>query len=1313
MHHNALITAALDRCAAEVIHRPGSIQPHGCLLAVDEHLVIRHASENVDHDLGQTVTELLGTSVTDLLGAEPGLQLRALADQKEAGQAITVDLAIARETGVARFHGLAHYQDGLVLIELEAAKASDRHDLFDSLFVPVRDRLWALESEQQLERYMSGVAEQIAHLTGIDRVMVYRFDSQWDGEVIAEYRNRDVESFLGHHFPAADIPPQARDLYLKNRLRLLADVDAAPVAITPAHHAQTGMPLDLSYSALRSFSPVHLEYLRNMGVSASFSISLVAQGRLWGLIACHHYAPFELPAHVRELADFVGRSASLKIADIEQAELQARVRRAEGMLDQLSAGIQQGHVQDEQGNELCDLIGASGAVICIGHHKLHIGKTPDLAFINHLVDGLRTRSSSSVYASDALPETFALAADGGGMANGLLAVPANVEYTNYVLWFRPEITRSIRWAGNPEKVVERDEDGVRISPRKSFSAWVQSYGGHSAKWSFADIDAGQRIALALMTRIAESHLQHSQSISARDLLLPDAQTLVGSLDARLAYEHISENALGLLGFQNKELAQHPLVDFIFEEDIRRVTRYLIQVQDGETEHQSVTFRHCRKDGRYVWIELLASIQGSGDAARLKFTARDVTERQQYNAGLEELHRRYHRILDAKREGVLILDAQHKILHASDTASQLLGYERSALLDTDYAQLIKDAQRSPCGGSRESRAVTEDTAASWQVVQLKHASGCALTAEICGIPMPDSGAGQPSEIVIFRLCDEGGRGRGDANDLSGRLGVMVTDRNGKIRNVNEGFIRITGYQRTEIVDRTPAVLRSDVHSHDFYKQFWQSLAAQKQWRGEIWNRRKNGEVYPQLSNVFALVDPTGRVRNYVAIFQDISTNTNSNERAHALPEHDALTGLPTRILFERIVGKALADGALAPAFAIAFLDLDNFTEINEALGHITGDRLLYLIATRLSSRLRVDDRLGRWSGDKFIVYLPGLAHDEDARSVLQRHMDALAEPFSIAGKTVRLQARVGISLYPRDGSDADALMQAADLAQGQAKKQGPGSIVLYEPELATVTAKRFALLHDLRPAISARQFFLVYQPQVDAASGATVGLEALVRWRHPERGIVPPFEFIKVAEEANLMEELGAEVFRMACAQIRSWLESGPFAIPVGINVSPYQLKPGLAQSMRSMMEAYGVPPHLIEIEITESALQPTPAIRAIVQEIKDLGVSLAIDDFGTGYSSLSHIKLFPFNRLKIDKSFVDGLPQNADDLAIAQAIVALAKALKVNVLAEGVEHSEQAECLKGEGVQTIQGYFYSRPLAVDDLEQHHLRNLVSANGRDA
>ena len=1304
---DSLISEALERCAAEVINRPGMIQPHGFLIAIDEFLMVRHASVNIDKLLGVGCEQILGCGVTRYVGPELISRIQALFYKKEIGETISFALKNGCSVTEADVVGQAFYQDQLVILELElAVPSTSMGRSFEQEFIPLRNSLDAISGESSLEKYVNGIVEQVSMLTQFDRVMIYRFDSQWDGAVIAEHCNGDFESFLGHHFPAADIPPQARELYLKSQFRQIVDISSEPVAILPPLNAKLGLPLDLTYSSLRSFSPVHLEYLKNMGVAATLTVSLVVKGRLWGLIACHHHSAKKLDGDLRALIDFVGKTTSLKIADLERLELHDRLSRVEKLLRPLAQRLVSGDQSNpEYGEILLESVGATGAVVCINQRKFHIGKTPDLALINHLIDWLKKQSASSVYVTDSLPGKFELASKCGGEANGLLAVTANKEFTDYVLWFRPEIIQSIRWAGNPEKTVEFFDGAARISPRKSFRAWVQSYGGHSAKWSLADIDVGQRVAMTLLTQMTECMINYAKCNLIQGQLNYDEKTLLGYIDALGVYLEVSENCFNLLGFKCKEIEQHPITDFVFEDDVQAIKNYLLECIESGAADDSLSFRHCRKDGRYIWMEIRLSAALRGGSECFSFASIDVSERQHYKAGLEDLHRRYNQVLDEQREGILIIDSEQRILHASDRACQLLGYECRHLLDSSYLDLVGGSCAAGVGFDAPQGARRRDTDQTTErcIVTMRNCSGDDVAVELHVISLGAVPNGSAAEIVIFRVCAQSSPAFMGQEAGSTRFGAIVTDRTGRIKSVNSGFTQITGYSAHEAIGRTPGMLRSAVHSKDFYQEFWRGLAAKGHWRGEIWNRKKNGEIYPQLSTVFAISDKRESVNGYVAVFQDVSTSKNLSEQAHERPDHDSLTGLPGRIFFERSVSKELLTQNGATGCAIAFMDLDAFTEVNDVFGHVSGDRLIYRVANRLANKLRVDDRLGRWGGDKFIFYLSGIDNKVDARRVMERHLAALAQEFRVAGKDVRLQARVGISLYPQDARDVDSLMHTADLALGQAKKEGGGAIVYYSPELAVASAKRFALSHDLRLAIPQGQLFLVYQPQVDPESGKIAGLEALVRWQHPERGLISPAEFITMAEEVNLIDDLGSEVFRMACSQIRCWLDEGGFDIPVGINVSPCQLKPGLAHSLKSILDHYRIPPSLIEIEITESALQPTQSIRAIVQEVKDIGVKLAIDDFGTGYSSLSHLKLFPFDRLKIDKSFVDGLPENPDDMAIAQAIVALGKALKVNVLAEGVEHMEQAKFLKLEGVDVIQGYFYSRPLRAEDLE-HQLRS---------
>jgi diguanylate cyclase (GGDEF)-like protein/PAS domain S-box-containing protein len=1285
----SVIDAALQRCSAEAIHQPGSIQPHGLLIAADEFKVVRHVSANIDSFLPLSPDAVLGRGLEDLFGKDFAESLQPLPLNAEGGATVkAISLRYPAGAGRITLPGYAHYHDRMFIIEFEHEENSDRREFFKQTFVPIRDRMWVLEGEIDLIRYLAAMAEQIGQLTGFDRTMVYRFDSKWDGEVIAEYRIFNaVESYLGHHFPAADIPLQARDLYLRNRARQIGDVAGLQVPLLSASGTSSHL-LDLSYSTLRSFSPIHLEYLENMGVGASLSISLVINGSLWGLIACHHRMKLVVAPQVRELVEFIGRAASVRIAEIEdrsKAEVKARAQHA---LDAISASIADDHDLDvtfgSQTQPLLEIAGAGGAVICIDHRKYHLGKTPDIATLHNFSDWVRKMAPSDYYFTDALPEQSSAFGASSSIASGVLVVPLEQDMANFVMWFRPEVVESIRWAGNPEKIVERAADGLRISPRKSFSAWVQSYLGHSAEWKRPDIEILQTLSMALIARVTERRLK--TGLQALEMFA-DAKTYVAELDRDLRYLRVSPNCREILGYSTGEMEGHFLSDFLFAEDVERFER---EVRDrGGKGRSGCIFRHASKDGHFIWIEGKIESPSDDGGGRLTLLARDVTERQHYNEALEDLHHRYHRIQGTRREGLVVLNSSGAVIRSNDAANVLLGRTPQQMNGLDFCQAVCCMER--CAFGRQPHLVDGQTTIAQMRGDLNHEGGHPVPVTMWAVALAPEKPDDPTHALIFSPREED-----EQTDRDAVTAVMITDRNGRIQAVSDGFTQITGYANSEAVGRTPALLRSNVHSPEFYRNFWRVLAAERVWRGEIWNRRKNGEVYPQMGSIVAVSTAEGQVAHYVSIFSDISKAGHADEKAHLLPEHDALTGLPNRLLFEKMLTRAL-NAAAQNTLAVAVIDLNNFSAINDALGHISGDRLLYLVAARIGQALRGNDLLARWGGDKFALMLSGVRGEDDAVMSLRRVVDSIVAPFTITGKEVVLTANIGVSLSPRDGNTADRLMHTADAGMNQTKTSGKGGIGVFDETLSVSSRNRFEIANDMRRAILDHEFFLVYQPQVLARNSATVGLEALVRWRHPSRGVVAPADFILIAEENGLMDHLGAEIFRMACVQIRKWREEGEFNIPVGINVSPRQMTTKFPAFVRDTIEEYGIPAELIEIEITESALVPTPEIREIMVAFKNLGVKLAIDDFGTGYSSLSHLKLFPFDRLKIDKSFVDGLPFNTDDVAIGQAIIALGQALKVNVLAEGVETADQAEFLKNEGVHVIQGYFYSRPLASEDV----------------
>ncbi|MDD5298257.1 MAG: EAL domain-containing protein [Rhodocyclaceae bacterium] len=534
------------------------------------------------------------------------------------------------------------------------------------------------------------------------------------------------------------------------------------------------------------------------------------------------------------------------------------------------------------------------------------------------------------------------------------------------------------------------------------------------------------------------------------------------------------------------------------------------------------------------------------------------------------------------------------------------------------------------------------------------------------------------------------------------GVIITDERLNIIAVNHAFTAITGYTEADILGQTPRLLRSGRHGDMFYQAMWAALNASGQWRGEIWNRRKFGEVFPELLTISSVRNEEGKVTNYVAVFSDISSSKAVQENLDFLAHHDALTGLPNRILFrarlEHSLQQARRDGR---KLALLFVDLDRFKKVNDTLGHPVGDELLISVAAAMSKVVREGDTLARLGGDEFILLMEGLNEPQDAASVAGKLRDVFTQPFRVRGNALYVTASIGIALYPEDGLDPDTLISNADVSMYQAKAQGRNTYQFFESHMTQGALERLHLETALRGAMERGEFEVYYQPQVSLPTGHIEGAEALLRWHHPERGLVSPAEFIPIAEEIGLIGELGAWVLQAVCRQIQAWDAEGVHLPRVAVNLSVQQLeRTGLVERVRRILEETGLDSSRIELEVTESMImrEAEHAIESL-NGLKALGIRLAVDDFGTGYSSLAYLKRLPLHRLKIDRSFVHDLTVDDNDAAIARAIIAMAASLGLEVLAEGVETREQADFLAREGCHEVQGYFFSRPVTASQLSQ--------------
>jgi len=537
------------------------------------------------------------------------------------------------------------------------------------------------------------------------------------------------------------------------------------------------------------------------------------------------------------------------------------------------------------------------------------------------------------------------------------------------------------------------------------------------------------------------------------------------------------------------------------------------------------------------------------------------------------------------------------------------------------------------------------------------------------------------------------------------GIIVTDAAGLILYVNPTFTQATGYSAAEALGRSTSLLKSGWHDVDFYQTLWASLQAHGSWQGEIWNRRQNGEIYPQWLQIHALDDGHGAVHQYVAIFRDITQHKRSEEQLLYQAHHDALTGLPNRtLLLDRLALALPAAERQNRRVGVLFLDIDRFKLINDTLGHTLGDQLLQQVAGRLVRRVGTTNTVARLSGDEFTVLLEGIESYQDAVDVAQQVLHSfLHEPFRLGGNEYVLTPSIGIAIYPEDGRDVETLVGSADTAMYRAKEQG-STYHLYEPSMNALAMQRLALENDLRKAFERAEFVVYYQPKLCLTTERIVGMEALVRWLHPTRGLVPPSEFIPLAEETGLIVPLGEWVLRTACAQARRWQEAGhPLLLSVNLSARQFSQQ-DLTASVDRILRETALPPELLEVEITESiAMTDVEQAIAILHQLKALGVHISIDDFGTGYSSLGYLRKFPIQTLKIDKSFVQDIglhdPTLADDGAIAASIIALARSLQLIAIAEGVETEHQRQFLADHGCDQMQGYLFAGPLPAPEFER--------------
>jgi len=548
--------------------------------------------------------------------------------------------------------------------------------------------------------------------------------------------------------------------------------------------------------------------------------------------------------------------------------------------------------------------------------------------------------------------------------------------------------------------------------------------------------------------------------------------------------------------------------------------------------------------------------------------------------------------------------------------------------------------------------------------------------------------------------------------SSKDAIIISDKDNLIISVNQAFTEITGYENQEVIGRNPKLLQSGRHEFQFYQQLWAELKMKGYWQGEIWNRRKNGEVYPEWVSISLVYNDAGDISHHIAIFSDITDLKTSEAHIEFLANYDPLTQLPNRRLFIDRLDQAIKAAARDKSkLAVLFFDLDHFKTINDSLGHSVGDLMLIEVASRISDCMREIDSVSRLSGDEFSAIIADVDEVGSVITIVQKIIEVIRNVFKINNYELHVTISIGISVYPNDGENHEVLLKNADTAMYCAKHNGRDNFEFFSPSMSSHALERLSLEGSLRKAVENNELLVFYQPQVQVNTGRIVGMEALLRWPHPEIGMISPAKFIPLAEETGLIIPIGKWVLEEACRQNRAWQNQGLHAVPVAVNLSNVQFRQhNLLKIVQETLLKTGLKPRYLELELTESLLMDCSEYNVrLLREFRQLGIQLSIDDFGTGYSSLSYLKRFPITKLKIDQSFSMGIPADKNSVLITSAIISLAHDLEMIVIAEGVETVSQFNFMQAHQCDEIQGYLFSKPVPAEEMEKLLLKRKIKSS----
>jgi diguanylate cyclase (GGDEF)-like protein/PAS domain S-box-containing protein len=807
-------------------------------------------------------------------------------------------------------------------------------------------------------------------------------------------------------------------------------------------------------------------------------------------------------------------------------------------------------------------------------------------------------------------------------------------------------------------------------------------------------------------RTANTFMQRTANMRARTLDKVQEGVTLANLKRELVY--VNDAYLRMTGYSREELLGKPCGKKLQGAETSPITAELIRTAVKAGQPFQGEILNYRKDGTTFWNELSITPIFDEAGVLLEYfgVQRDITNRKDAELALKTSQEQLKLVLKGTADGVWAWNLDDDQIERSLSWCQMLGYEEQDLPSRGdcWAQIIHADELSFLHEEMERLRTGDQERYSMQL-RVQHKDGHYVPVLSRGYIQRDEN-GRATRIYgsITNLTDqkdnEAKLTLAAAVFLQSREGIAMTDANRNIIMVNRAFSAITGYTEADVLGQNLRILASARHGPEFYTVLWNEVDTTDHWVGEIWDRRKNGTEYPQWRAITAVRDQHGKITHYLCNFSDLSIARAAESRIQLLSHFDALTGLPNRALLQDRTGHSIRMMQRAgEPLTMMLLGIDHFKRITDSLGYQIRDHLLVAMAQRLSDLLREQDTVARLEGKDFVLVLPGTP-PSGALHLATELLGILAQPFHLAGHELSVTASIGIASYPDDGSDFDSLFNAVEIAKHHAQKNGRATFAVYSEDLHQQVRTRDLMTQALRSAAALNQLQLVYQPLVDLQTGKISGLEALLRWHHPELGTVSPAKFIPMAEESGLIKGIGEWVLSRACSDIHTWQNQGLHVPHVAVNVSPLQFRdPDLIKQVEKAFSEYQIDATLLCLEVTEGALMDdVQRSEAMLTELKALGIKLSLDDFGTGYSSLSYLKRFPFDKVKIDQSFVRDITTSPSDNVLVKVIVAMAHGLGLKVIAEGVETEAQCAILRTHDCDEIQGYYFSKPVSAQAIE---------------